>query len=73
MKYYRLRFDGHVVFKAKDRPSSVEFDDIKLSDYGHSIGVWTGDELLEEITKDEFVEEVADMGGEPADFFDDTE
>jgi len=69
VKYYRLRFDGHVVFKANDRPPCVEFDDIKLSDYGRSLGVWSGDEALEEITEAEFVDEVNDMGGEVSEYF----
>lgn len=68
MKYFRLRFDGYVVFKAEARPECVEFDDIKLSDYGRSLGMWSGDEPLEEITKKEFAKEIRDMCAEVSEF-----
>lgn len=74
MKYYRLRFEGHVVFKGVDRPADISLHDVAamLSNYRTSIGVWSGDSQLEEITKSEFVEEIVEMYGEPLDYFDDT-
>lgn len=73
MKYYKLPFEGFVVFKGEDRPAEIQLHDVAsmLSNYGESIGTWSGDGALEEITKGEFVEEVVGMGGEPADYFED--
>lgn len=71
MKYFRLKFDGEVVFKAEERPKGIEFNDIKLSDYGRSLGVWSGDEKLEEISEDEFVKEIREMCGEVSEYVED--
>jgi hypothetical protein len=71
MKYFRLKFDGEVVFKAEDRPKAVEFKDIELSDYGRALGVWSGDEKLEEISKEEFVKEIQEMCGEVSEYVED--
>lgn len=75
MKYYRLPFHGVVVFKDEVLPEEITLRDVvdMLSDYKTAIGVWSGGEAVQEISKEKFLEEVKGMFGEPADYFEEDE